>query len=1513
MNANDGSLNYELILNDSKFQAALKREAREVQGFSNQTVRQTSAVENSFRTLAVAAAGFFSIQAAQRFVSQLVHVRGEFQQLSIAMTTMLGSKQKADDLMSQLIQTAATTPFALTEVAQGAKQLLAYGTAATDVNDTLIRLGNIASGLSIPLGDLVYLYGTTQTQGRLFTQDVRQFMGRGIPLVQELAKQMGKTTDQVNDMVTAGKVGFPEVQKVIQSLTNEGGMFFDLMKKQSASLTGQISNLGDAFDVMLNEIGTSSQGIISSVIGGAATVVENYKTILGILAEIAAMYGTYRAAVIAYNLVQIQTNALTDLAIIKGTALTAMEKLKVFWIEAETVAQGALNKVLIANPYIAVSVAVAGLVTAYLLLRDTTTATEKATAELNKEMDERNQQIESQRQKTQDLINIIKSETSTRFAQVQAFRQLQQIYPDILKSVDLLTFKNSDATKSQKEFNAAIESNTLSILQKEYKGLLKSAQEYQDILNRNQANPNQGSGHTIQVYTNLLDKAKSKAQQLKNKIDQIKETNFEANASDADKLDYYNDQLAALEKQRGQLENNLSTTQKTGNALLDWKSTIESISLSGLNKQIGELLNKIAGFTPGTAKSNRQLIDSALSLGDLEETRKTINKAYQSATDAAQRKQLSADLKYADERKKALDVYAVAHASANKKSTTSDEQYATKKKSILDRINQLDQDNYRKSLTQNESEVQAVKDKYSEIIKTIEEYNKKAPKRHRIGSGTITSLQNSEQKVLGIVRYDQDTELLKSQIEKQKQVYQDYQSWKDNLGKEAADNQFADQKEGFDNYQDYVRSQIAVLMAQSLTLGGMTPAMQKRFKVFKQILNDAEAEARRSNDQILQDTLKSTETAQQKIEDIKRKYASKQKSLSDAGQLTPDRQAILDKDAQSEVNAVIQDVLSKEDDLRKAGDAIAGVTKSQIRAQIESLRTYLQSATSLTIAQRDQLQNVIQSLSVKMLTATDATTIGGREDILPGFDRLQDIETTIDNLKAKVSTTMADIGRLSSTVGAAANPQIKILMEQVGALNAQINDLNKQRLAALAEAFGSLADVVEGIGDDLSSVNVGLGQILKTIGSIGSSASGAFGGISKALDGINKIKDEHGLGAIFGAGKAGGGGLIGGLASVAGMIGPIGAGIGAAVKGITSIFSIGSKVKAQNKAARDSIAKWYAEAERGELEYQALLRKRALDNAKNNKNNYAGLISTMDEAKKQLPEVQKAYDALYKKLQGEEYVSGKGYKHGTLFRKAKTWDVMSSLYGSSYDDLEEKYSQGLLKDGAKKDFESLQKLRGELDDLGIDAEDAKQQLGEMLTGLNVDSFSDKIFDVIKQGAAAFDQLGTTIEDIIRTSVENGFKYRVVEKYLEPLLDDLQNHMIDGTADQTYLEQFKQKISDTGGVLNAMWAPIEDMLDAAFPGSKNGSTPQSGLTGQIKSITQDQANELAGLERLNVDTTKRMLSSLRDSNLIFNKQLSELGAIKVNTANTVTRLDTTNRKLDQVISNTKTQSTRDLNI
>ena len=262
----------------------------------------------------------------QEFATKVATVRGEFQKLQVAMETMLQSKAKAEALMAQMVQTAATTPFGLQDVAGGAKQLLAYGLEAEKVNETLIRLGDIAAGLSLPLGDLVYLYGTTMTQGRLYTQDFNQFVGRGIPLISELAKQFGVAENKVKDLVEEGKVGFPQIQKVIEDLTNEGGMFGGLMEKQSQTISGQISNIEDAFDMMFNEIGQNSEGVINSALSATSTLVENYETVAEALGTLVATYGVYKASLMALTA---YTNAAYSYEIAQLKAVVAEKEMEI--------------------------------------------------------------------------------------------------------------------------------------------------------------------------------------------------------------------------------------------------------------------------------------------------------------------------------------------------------------------------------------------------------------------------------------------------------------------------------------------------------------------------------------------------------------------------------------------------------------------------------------------------------------------------------------------------------------------------------------------------------------------------------------------------------------------------------------------------------------------------------------------------------------------------------------------------------------------------------------------------------------------------------------------------------------------------------------------------------------------------------------------------------------------------------------------------------------------------------
>lgn len=469
-------LHFDITGDNSNFLRKLEEARNGVARTSKKIEESGMSIEQLYGRMTSAAAGFGVALSAKEIVSNVVRVRGEFQQLEVAFNTMLGSEEKASSLMSQLVNTAAKTPFDLQGVANGAKQLLAYGTAAGDVNDMLVRLGDIAAGLSIPLNDLVWLYGTTMTQGRLFTQDLRQFQGRGIPLADELAKQFGVAKDKVGELVTAGKVGFPEVQKAIEAMTNDGGKFGGLMEAQSKTITGQISNIEDAIDTMYNNIGKSSEGFINEALSGVSYLVENYEEIGRIVLELVGTYGAYKAVLITITALQRVNSAVVaqaaveqQFAALAGHKLSDAQALAAAKTKLLTIAQQGLVKslkaagaALVANPYIIAAAAIAGMSLAIYKVVTAETAMEKANNRLNDAIKESNKAALSEQRELAKLKGELSATTKgtkeynrIRDVIVSKYGQYDKNLKDEIDKVGLLDETYQNLTKSiQRSFDA---------------------------------------------------------------------------------------------------------------------------------------------------------------------------------------------------------------------------------------------------------------------------------------------------------------------------------------------------------------------------------------------------------------------------------------------------------------------------------------------------------------------------------------------------------------------------------------------------------------------------------------------------------------------------------------------------------------------------------------------------------------------------------------------------------------------------------------------------------------------------------------------------------------------------------------------------------------------------------------------------------------------------------------------------------------------------------------------------
>lgn len=516
---------------------------------------------------------------AKELVQNLVKIRGEFQQLDVAFRTMLGSAEKADALMSQLVRTAATTPFDLQGVAQGAKQLLAYGIAAEDVNDTLVRCGDVAAGLSIPLSDLVYLYGTTMTQGRMFTQDLRQFQGRGIPIAEELAKVLGTTTDKLGDMVTAGRVTSDVFQQAFNNMTSAGSRFGGLMDEQSKTITGQISNIEDAIDVMFNKLGQQSEGIINTTLSGISYVVEHYEQFGRMLLGLVATYGAYKTAVMTAAAAQ-------------GWA-TAAEAIHYNWLVLVERAQKLLNATMLSNPYVLVATAIAGVVAALASMKTEAELVQEATEKYDEEKQKVIEKEEEHRQKIEELTQIASDEATSTTARRDALFALEQYYPQIFKKyrTEYDVLKN---IKTIKEEIAALDGkNSIKNVNTEAAKVNKRIAELEKL---NKPYSTIDSSGRMRTYTTMLTPGeKAELKSLRTRFQQLSRSKEKQNAAEYlnDLSGVSNNELKTAIAQRKKLLNDMKVNgRKVGHFISGPQALRGYFSLSEIEAQINSLVRE---------------------------------------------------------------------------------------------------------------------------------------------------------------------------------------------------------------------------------------------------------------------------------------------------------------------------------------------------------------------------------------------------------------------------------------------------------------------------------------------------------------------------------------------------------------------------------------------------------------------------------------------------------------------------------------------------------------------------------------------------------------------------------------------------------------------------------------------------------------------------------------------------------------------------------------------------------
>ena len=444
----------------------VRKLTREYKEFANGTNNADEIVKSLTDSLKRTAAEIGGLVAIKKFGSDVIEATGKMQQLQVALSTILQSKSEADALLAEISEFAKKTPFNLDEVANGAKQLLAYGSSADNVVDELSMLGDVAAGLQIPLGQLIYLYGTLRVQGRAYWRDIQQFQGRGVNVVEEMAKNLGVTQDQIKSLVEEGKIGFKDVEKAFQSMTSEGGKFNNMLENSSGTWPQRIANIEDTLFTKLVEFGNKHKEVFEFGIGTAEDLVESLDDVLSVIGGLIAAYGTYKAALI--------TTAVAQKAVgfIESIRLISMYRKE---MGLATAAQQAFNVASKSNVYVALLSALVGIGTAiYMFTKRTNeaTAAQDALNSVNKKADD---EFAKQAATIDRLSNVLQNETSSLAQKKEALTDLQSIIPSYNASLDeegKLINNNTEAIKAY-----------LTQLEKQIR--MKAAQEELEELYRN--------------------------------------------------------------------------------------------------------------------------------------------------------------------------------------------------------------------------------------------------------------------------------------------------------------------------------------------------------------------------------------------------------------------------------------------------------------------------------------------------------------------------------------------------------------------------------------------------------------------------------------------------------------------------------------------------------------------------------------------------------------------------------------------------------------------------------------------------------------------------------------------------------------------------------------------------------------------------------------------------------------------------------------------------------------------
>lgn len=437
----------------NKEMASLKKANADAISSGVQLQKVNSGLMESFKNLGKRVLFYAGLGAITGFLKSLMDVRGQYELLERSIGAVLNDFEKGSQIFREQQTLALKSPFTVIDLASTTKMLAAYNFEAEELVDVSKRIADISAALGVPMERLTYNLGQIRAQTVLTARDARDFANAGLSIISELAKMYTEqeqrivSVGDVMDRMSNKMVSFTDVMKVLNRYTDEGGMFYDFQAKQAETLAGKLSNLTDAYDFMLNEIGKEHQGILTGSISVVQKLFENWRAVSSALTVVISTIGAYKAMQALANIETLNGTRLTikqtlaEVARARATQGTAAATL------AAARAQGVLNRALAfvaANPYAAVAAGAVALLTTFAILLPKA----KSVEEQIEGLDEASTHLKKSFENLSNVEDLISQ-----------YDNLQKTIRTTQETIDAYADSSEKSAKNNKDLETAVNSN----------------------------------------------------------------------------------------------------------------------------------------------------------------------------------------------------------------------------------------------------------------------------------------------------------------------------------------------------------------------------------------------------------------------------------------------------------------------------------------------------------------------------------------------------------------------------------------------------------------------------------------------------------------------------------------------------------------------------------------------------------------------------------------------------------------------------------------------------------------------------------------------------------------------------------------------------------------------------------------------------------------------------------------------------------------------------------------------